>query len=267
MRARLRELAGLRPHWGSPRLTWRLRRDGWPVNHKRVERLVREERLLEGQRPRHKRVARTWVPTPTPTRPDERWSMDFVRDTTADGRPFRVWTLVDDLRCECPLLVVDRSLAARLVVDALEPALLVPGAPRTIASDNGPEFVSLSLDQGASARAVTLDFIRPRHPVENCFIESFNWKLRDGCLSVQHFASLAVAQDRIEAWRREYNTDRPHQGLNRRTPAECAALFTPEEGRSSLTALRCWLAPHRGKGHDGNTYDRQDKCSTLSRAR
>lgn len=239
LRARLRELAVLKPRWGSPRLTWRLQRDGWPINHKRIERLLREERLLVGQRPRRKRVARTRVPTPAPARPDERWSMDFVRDTTADGRPFRVWTVVDDLTRECPLLLVDRSLPARRVVDALDALLLVRGTPRTIVCDNGPEFVSLALDQWASARAVTLDFIRPGRPVENCFIESFNGKLRDECLSVQHFATLADAQARIETWRQEYNTDRPHAGLARRTPAEYAALFTPEEGHSSPTALRC----------------------------
>src|SRR5690606_8756247 len=92
--ARVRELAVLKPRWGSPRLTWRLRREGWPVNHKRVERLLRLEGLQVGQRPRRKRAAVARVPAPVPQRPNERWSMDFVRDTTSDGRPFRVWALV-----------------------------------------------------------------------------------------------------------------------------------------------------------------------------
>lgn len=238
LRARLGELAVAKPRWGSPRLTWRLRREGWPVNHKRIERLVREERLLVGQRPRRKRVARTRVPTPVPTRPDQRWSMDFVRDTTGEGRPFRVWTLVDDATRECPLLVVDRSLPAARVVEALEALLLVRRCPEVIVCDNGPEFVSQALDQWASTHSVTLDFIRPGHPVENCFIESFNGKLRDECLSQYHFASLAEARDRIEHWRHEYNTDRPHGSLGDRTPAEYAALFTPEEGHSSTPILR-----------------------------
>jgi putative transposase len=238
LRARLGELAVAKPRWGSPRLTWRLRREGWPVNHKRIERLVREERLLVGQRPRRKRAARTRVPTPVPTRPDQRWSMDFVRDTTGEGRPFRVWTLVDDATRECPLLVVDRSLPAARVVEALDALLLVRGCPEVIVCDNGPEFVSQALDQWASTHGVTLDFIRPGHPVENCFIESFNGKLRDECLSQYHFASLAEARDRIEQWRHEYNTDRPHGSLGDRTPAEYAALFTPEEGHSSTLILR-----------------------------
>lgn len=85
--ARLRTLTEQKPRWGAPRLTWLLRREGWLVNHKRVERVLREERLLVGQRVRRrKRVALVRVPTPVPQRPDERWSMDFVRDTTVDGR-------------------------------------------------------------------------------------------------------------------------------------------------------------------------------------
>lgn len=238
LRARLGELAVAKPRWGSPRLTWRLRREGWPVNHKRIERLVREERLLVGQRPRRERVARTRVPTPVPTRPDQRWSMDVVRDTTGEGRPVRVWTLVDDATRECPLLVVDRSLPAARVVEALDALLLVRGCPEVIVCDNGPEFVSQALDQWASQHGVTLDFIRPGHPVENCVIESFNGKLRDECLSQYHSVTLTEARDRIEQWRHEYNTDRPHGSLGDRTPAEYAALFTPEEGHSSTPILR-----------------------------
>ncbi|TMF09215.1 MAG: transposase [Chloroflexi bacterium] len=84
-----------------------------------------------------------------------------------------------------------------------------------------------------------LDFLRPGHPVENCFIESFNGKLRDECLNQHHFASVAEAQQRIEAWRQEYHTERPHRGLGQRTPAEYAVCFTREEGHSSAMILRC----------------------------
>ncbi len=238
LRARLQELAVQKPRWGSPRLTWRLRRDGWRVNEKRVARLLREDRLLVGQRPRRKRVAVTRVPTPVPMRPNERWSMDFLRDTTTEGRPFRVWAVVDDFTRENPWLMADRSLSARRVVEALEAILLIRPAPHTIVCDNGPEFTSLALDQWASARGITLDFIRPGHPVENCFIESFNGKLRDECLNQHHFATLADAQQRLATWQHEYHTDRPHRGLGQRTPTEFAALFTPEEGHSSLMTLR-----------------------------
>ncbi|MGH2608425.1 MAG: IS3 family transposase [Tepidiformaceae bacterium] len=237
--ARLHELAVAKPRWGSPRLTWRLRREGWGINHKRIERLLRVAHLLVGQRPRRKRGAPARVPAPIPTRPDERWSMDFLRDTLADGRPYRIWTLVDDATREAPLVLVDRSLPAPRVVEALGTLLLVRRRPQAIVCDNGPEFVSLALDQWASAHGIRLDFIRPGRPVENCFIESFNGKLRDECLNQHHFASLAEAQQRIETWRQEYHTERPHRGLGQRTPAEFAARFTPEEGHSSEAILRC----------------------------
>ena len=220
LRGRLGELAVAKPRWGSPHLTWRLRREGWPVNHNRIERLVREERLLVGQRPRRKRTARTRVPTPVPTQPDQRWSMDFVRDTKLRAGPFR-----------CGRSSMTRSGSVSCWSSTGR-------RPQAIVCDNGPEFVSQALDQWASTHGITLDFIRPGHPVENCFIESFNGKLRDECLSQHHFATLAEARERIETWRQEYNTDRPHGSLGDRTPAEYAASFTPEEGHSSMPILR-----------------------------
>lgn len=238
LRERLREIAAAKVRWGSPRLTWKLRREGWPVNHKRIERLMREERLLVRQRPRRKRAAMARVPTPVPTRPDQRWSMDFVRDTLLDGRPFRVWTVVDDATRECPWLLVERSLPATRIVDALEMLRLVRGLPRVIVCDNGPEFVSQALDHWAAHRGVTLDFIRPGCPVENCFIESFNGRLRDECLNTHHFGTLAEARRVIEAWREEYNTARPHSSLGQRTPAEFAVQFQDGEAAGTLTTLR-----------------------------
>ncbi len=236
---RLRELAVAKPRWGSPRLTWRLRREGWAVNHKRIERLVRQERLLVGQHRRRKRAAVARVPAPVPTRPDERWSMDFVSDVLADGRPYRIWTLVDDATREAPLVLVERSLPAARIVEALDTLLLVRQRPDAIVCDNGPEFVSLALDQWASTRGIRLDFIRPGRPVENGFIESVNGKLRDECLNQHHFLTLAEAQTVIETWRQEYNTDRPHKNLGQRTPAEYAALFTPQETTETEPILRC----------------------------
>lgn len=235
---RLRELAAQKVRWGSPRLTWLLRREGWAVNHKRIERLLREERLLVPQRRGRKRAAVTRVPAPVPTRADERWSMDFVRDTLVDGRPFRIWAVVDDATRECPFLLVARSLPAARVVEALETLRLARGLPRTIVCDNGPEFVSQALDQWAVDRGVYLDFISPGRPVENCFIESFNGRLRDECLNVHHFPTLAEARATIEDWRQEYNTGRPHGSLQGRTPSEFAAWLETEDRGHALTTLR-----------------------------
>ena len=223
--AHLRELALRWPRWGSARLTWRMRQDGWCVNHKRIERVLRLEHLLVRQRPRKKRPAGARVPVPAPVRANERWSMDFVRDVLADGRPFRVWTLVDDATRECPFLLVARSLPAARVIEALEYLRRERGTPCAIVCDNGPEFASREMDQWASAHAVRLAFIEPGRPVQNAFVESFNGKLRDECLNVHHFLSLADAQRKIEAWRVLYNTARPHQGLKNRTPEQMATLL------------------------------------------
>jgi putative transposase len=238
LRAELRRRAVQRPRWGSPRLTWWLRRDGWPVNHKRIERLMREERLLVRQRPRRKRVAMARVPSPVPVHADQRWSMDFVRDTLIDGRPFRVWTVVDDATRECPMLLVERSLTGQRIAEALNWLRLVRGLPEAIVCDHGPEFVSQALDQWAAQHGVTLDFIRPGHPVENCFIESFNGRLRDECLNTQHFVTMDEARTAIEAWRVEYNTERPHGSLGWQTPEDFAGQLEQDTAGTLMSTLR-----------------------------
>lgn len=222
LRARLRELADEKPRWGSPRLTWRLRRDGTRVNHKRIERLCREEGLLLPRR-RGKRVARARVPMPVPEGPNERWSMDFMRDTLASGRVFRVFTLVDDFTRESPTIELDTCLSGERVVQVLERLRVSRGLPASIVVDNGPEFTGRALDAWAHQHQVQLSFIRPGKPVENAYIESFNGRLRDECLNQHWFLSLADARRTIEAWRIEYNHERPHSGLGGLTPSEFAA--------------------------------------------
>jgi len=235
---RLRELAVAKPRWGSPRLTWRLRRDGWAVNHKRIERLVREERLLVGQRARRKRAAVSRVPAPLPQRPDERWSMDFVRDTLGDGRVFRSFTLVDDCTRECPAIEVDFSLTGARVARVLDRVAGRRGYPRAIVCDNGPEFAGADLDDWAAAHDVLLDFIDPGKPVQNAFIESFNGTFRDECLNENWFVSLPDARQTIEAWRVDYECERPHSKLRDLTPREFAQqLLTATPSITPTTGL------------------------------
>ncbi|MGH7583933.1 MAG: integrase core domain-containing protein [Gemmatimonadales bacterium] len=159
-------------------------------------------------------------------------------ETLVDGRPFRVWTVVDDATRECPMLLVECSLPGRRIVDALDWLQLIRGLPRVIVCDNGPEFVCQALDHWAEQHGVTLDFIRPGHPVENCFIESFNRKLRDECLAIHHFGTLHEARATIEAWREEYNTERPHSSLGWRTPEGFAGQWEPENKDTLLTTRR-----------------------------
>lgn len=220
LRATLRELAAAHPRWGIPRLTWLLRREGLLINHKRVERLYREEGLAVRRRRGRKRVAEPRVPLPEPTAPNERWSMDFMRDTLADGRAFRLFTLVDDFTRECPVIEIDTSLPAERVVQVLERLAGRRPLPRTIVVDNGAEFTGRVLDAWAHERGVALQFIRPGKPVENAYIESFNGRLRDECLELHWFVSLPDARRTIEQWRVSYNSARPHSGLAGRTPEE-----------------------------------------------
>jgi putative transposase len=222
LRDRIKELAGQRRRWGYRRLHVLLEREGWEVNHKKVYRIYREERL-QVRRRRRKRVARPRRPTSLPSGPNERWSLDFMTDTLANGRRFRCLTLVDDYTRECPALEVDHSLPGARVVDVLERLSETRGLPEALVCDNGPEFTGQALDAWAYRNGVTLDFIRPGKPVENCFIESFNGSFRDECLNEHWFVSLADARKRIEIWRRDYNEVRPHSSLGYLTPEEYAA--------------------------------------------
>lgn len=221
LRQRLRELASQHPRWGSPMLIWRLRQEGITDNHKRIRRLYRLEGLAV-RRQRRKRVARPRVVHPAATAPNEQWAMDFIRDTLADGRSFRAFTVVDTCTRECVAIEVDVSLSAERVVRVLECLGGERGRPLGIQCDNGPEFQSRALDAWAHQRQVQLHFIQPGKPVQNCFIESFNGRLRDECLNQHWFLSLPDARRIIEQWRISYNTDRPHRGLGGQTPAERA---------------------------------------------
>ncbi len=221
LRARLLTLATLRPRWGYRRLYVLLRREGWQVNRKLVQRLYREEGLVVRRRKR-KRVAVPRTPLPMPTRANERWSMDFVSDALGNGRKIRALTLVDDFTRECPVIEIDFSLPGERVVRVLDRLARTRGLPTSIRCDNGPEFAGQMLDQWAHANGVVIDFIDPGKPTQNAFAESFNGRLRDECLNESWFVSLADARATIEAWRVDYMVARPHSGLADRTPAEFA---------------------------------------------
>jgi putative transposase len=219
LRTRLRSLAGLHSRWGYRRLHVLLRREGGQINHKRVYRLYREEGLALRRRKR-KRVAvpprgaqeQSW-------KRGEAWSMDFMQDVLADGRRFRTLNILDLVTRECLALEVDTSLPGQRVTRVLDQLVVTYGAPKQITVDNGPEFAGHVLDAWAYAHGVTLDFIEPGKPTQNAQIESFNGRFRDECLDLHWFGSLAHARAVIQAWKEEYNTERPHSALHWRTPA------------------------------------------------
>lgn len=234
LRLRIRDLAHARPRFGSLRIWVLLRREGWGVNRKRVRRLYRLEGLqLRLRVRRRKHLALHRGPAPMPAGPTERWAMDFVHDTLANGRPFRVLTVVDHWSRQSPVLEVAFRMSGATVGEALDRVLEGSPGPRSITVDHGTEFQSRALEDWAYRRGVQLDFIRPGKPVENAFIEAFNGRLRDECLNVHQFTSIDDAQTKIEAWRTDYNQCRPHSSLGHLTPnefvAQRQALRTAEE--------------------------------------
>lgn len=222
LRTALRAVAQLRPRFGYRRLHVLLQRDGWRCNHKRVYRLYREERLAVRRRRRRKLAAGCRIVLPVPTRPHERWSMDFMGDTLANGRTFRTFNLVDDGSRECLAIEVDHGLSGLRVTRVLDRIAAQRPLPKQIVVDNGPEFTSRALDAWAYHHRVELHFIRPGKPVDNAFIESFNGKFRDECLNQHWFLDLDEARTTIETWRIDYNEVRPHSALGNRTPTEYA---------------------------------------------
>ncbi|MEF9476060.1 MAG: IS3 family transposase [Candidatus Mariimomonas ferrooxydans] len=219
IRTRLKELAGQRIRFGSPRLTVLIRQDLGAINHKRIERIYAEEGL-QLPRKRKKRIGYgRAVPLELPQEPNERWSIDFMSDSLCDGRRFRILTIVDDFTRESVDIVVDTSISGERLTRILDQAALMSGMPKILVMDNGPELTSRAMLIWAKTRGVQLHYIQPGKPNQNAYVESFNGKFRDECLNQQWFISLEEARQVIEAWRVDYNTERPHSSLNNQAPS------------------------------------------------
>jgi len=236
LRARIEEIAAIKRRYGYRRVYLRLRREGWEVNRKRVYRLYREAGLAVRRRKRKRIGMFERKPLPKPTAANVSWSMDFVADGLIGGRRLRCLTIVDDCTRECLAIEVDTSITGLRVQAVLDRLADIRGLSQSITVDNGPEFDGKVLDQWAYRTGVQLSFIRPGKPNENAYIESFNGKFRDECLNEHWFISLAQAREIIEAWRLEYNTERPHSSLGNRTPLEFATDQTKKDERVFLPA-------------------------------
>jgi putative transposase len=235
--ARLRELAAVKRRYGYRRLHVLLKREGFAVNRKRVQRLYREAGLTVRRRKRKRIGPAERRPLPKPEAPNISWSMDFVSDGLGDGRRLRCLTIVDDCTRECLAIEVDTSLTGKRVVAVLDRLIEMRGPPLSITVDHGPEFEGQALDAWAYQHDLRLAFIRPGKPVENAYIESFNGKFRDECLNEHWFVTMDHARRAIERWRVEYNTERPHSSLGDLTPNEYAErLAGGTRSKLSLTA-------------------------------
>lgn len=236
LRRRLRELALERRRFGYRRLHVLLGREGLAVNHKRVERLYRDEGLTVRRRARKRVAAAARTPLLLPTGPNEQWSLDFVSDALSWGRRVRLLAVVDTVTREALAIEVDTSLPGERVVRVLERLATERGAPAAIVLDNGPELTGRALDQWAYGRGVQLRFIAPGKPVQNAFAESFVGRLRDECLNEHWFTTLADARRTVEAWRRDYNAVRPHSALGYRTPTEARRAWTSQAATLPIPA-------------------------------
>lgn len=223
-------LASQYGRYGYRRITAMLRRAGWAVNHKRVERIWRREGLKVPQK--QPKRGRLWLNDGSclrlrPCGPNHVWAYDLVLARTQDGRAFRLLTVIDEYTRECLAIQVARQIRADDVLQLLAELFVVRGFPEHLRSDNGPEFCAQALRGWLGRIGVTMLFIEPGSPWENGYVESFIGKLRDELLTREIFYTLAEAKVLVERWRREYNTVRPHSALGYRPPAPRTILPLP----------------------------------------
>ena len=181
--------------------------------------------LQVGKRLRRKRRSGLRLVLNQPARPNELWAMDFVSDSLASGRRFRLLTIKDLFTHEALSTYVDLSIPGIRVAEVLNAIGELRGKPTAIVCDNGSEFTSKAMDQWAYRNKVELKFIQPGKRIQNAFIESFNGRLRDECLNENWFESLDEAKSIVERWRVEYNCERPNSSLDYETPDSFARRY------------------------------------------
>jgi len=201
---------------------------GWQVNHKRVERIWRQEGLKVPQK--QPKRGRLWLNDGScirlrPEHEDHVWSYDFVTARTADGRAFKMLTIIDEYTRECLAILVERRITSQDVIDQLFNLFVFRGIPEHIRSDNGPEFTAREIRKWLARLGVKTLFIEPGSPWENGYIESFNGKLRDELLNREIFTTLTEAKVLIADWRKEYNQVRPHSAKGYKPPAPEAKML------------------------------------------
>ncbi|MBN6864043.1 MULTISPECIES: IS3 family transposase [Actinomycetes] len=225
LRKWLRAWAKDHPRYGYRRAYHDARAEGWVVNHKKIQRLWRDEGLRVPQRRRRKRVGSSTVDAPTADAPNVVWAVDFQFDADEHGRPIKICSIVDEHTRECIGGLVERSITADRLTAHLEDLVAARGAPAVLRSDNGPEFISEAMADWAGTRT-GLSYIPPGSPWRNGYVESFNSRIRDECLNINSFYSLLHAQVIIGDWKDEYNHHRRHSSLGYLTPAEYARQCT-----------------------------------------
>lgn len=215
----IRKIANKNRRYGYRRITARIRKRK-KVNHKKIYRLYKKMGLKYRIKKSKKRNCGEKRPLILPSGINARWSMDFVSDSFADGRKFRVFNLIDDYSRESVIQHADLSISGRRLVRLFEDLKKIRELPRQIVCDNGTEFTSKVFLKWAADNNVELCFIEKGKPTQNAFVESFNGKFRDECLNEEWFINLNDARTKIAQWRNEYNEERPHSSLGDLSPYE-----------------------------------------------
>lgn len=222
LRERIVTLAQRHRRYGAGMIYLKLRQEGLVVNHKRVDRLYAEASLQVKRRKRKKIPIGERQPLMRPEQADQVWSMDFVFDRSADGRVIKCLTVLDDATHESVAIVPERAIGGSLLTRIMDQLCKERGYPQVIRTDNGKEFCGKAMLNWCHDHGVKLRLIEPGKPNQNAYIESFNGRLRDECLNESWFMNLQHARVLIEAWRREYNEERPKKALGGLTPAAYA---------------------------------------------
>jgi len=223
---RMEELAKKHPRYGYRRIWALLRREGWHVNRKRIQRLWRQAGLRVPPRQKKRRrlgSSENGCRRHVATHRNHVWSYDFVMDQTEDGRRLKMLPVVDEFTREPHAILVERSIKAEDVVDLLAYLFRVHGEPEFIRSDNGPEFIANAVRGWLRSAGVKTLYIEPGSPWQNAYSESFNSRFEDELLNRELFTSLEETQILVEEYRLHYLHERPHSSLGYLTPVEFAA--------------------------------------------
>lgn len=226
LRIRLRDLAYSRVSYGYRRLHILLQREGWQVNHKRVYRLYTEEGLtIKRRKPkRHKSVVPRMIRI-EPAGINDVWTMDFMSDGLSGGHRFRVFAVLDVYTRECLALEARQRFNGVEAANILTRIVKERNRPEYIHCDNGSEFTSKFMDQWAWLNEIQLAFSTPGKPTENAYIESFNGRVRQECLTLHWFNDLDEVQACLDVWKAEDNLDRPHSSLGYLSPSQYVSLY------------------------------------------
>lgn len=228
-------MAVKRISYGYRRLHNLLTREGYVVNHKKIYALYTKNKLARRKKKKKRYTKHIRNPLKKASNPNERWAMDFMADSCANGRKIRTLNIIDLYARECIKIEVGSSLPSAKVISTLDTLALERGLPEVITVDNGTEYTSKIIQKWSREKGVHLDYIAPGRPMENGYIESFNGKFRDECLDQNWFQNIREASIIIEEWREDYNNNRPHSALGYLTPNEY--LRSKTEGKQEKVYL------------------------------